>query len=51
LGQRIVALHGGQIQVRSRVGQRMVVTVRLPLVSAGGGISELIHGVSGLIPA
>lgn len=31
LVQRIVALHGGEVAVRSRVGQGTVVTVRLPL--------------------
>ncbi|WP_376789648.1 sensor histidine kinase [Thermoflexus sp.] len=33
LVQRIVALHGGEIQVRSREGQGTVVTVRLPLAA------------------
>jgi two-component system OmpR family sensor kinase len=36
LVRRIVALHGGSISVRSRVGQGTVMTVRLPLAPEGG---------------
>ncbi len=36
LVRRIVALHGGSIGVRSRVGQGTVMTVRLPVAPEGG---------------
>ena len=35
LVQRIVELHGGEIRMRSRVGQGTVVSVRLPLATSG----------------
>lgn len=35
LVQRIVELHGGEIAVRSRVGQGTVMTVRLPIAPSG----------------
>jgi len=35
LVQRIVRLHGGEVQVRSRMGQGTVVVVRLPLAREG----------------
>lgn len=36
LVQRLVALHGGETAVRSRVGQGTVVMVRLPLAPETG---------------
>ena len=40
LVKRIVTLHGGEVQVRSRVGHGTVITVRLPLSQTKGRVSK-----------